>query len=290
MNSEQLNYKTSVKKMESQLNSQHQKGFQNGTAENANKQIKLKLRLLMKQSGIPKSLWTYAFKHAVYILNHIPRNLETESPWKKFSGKTKDVSDMIPFGCLMFYYNYNNDQKVFTDYKSGVFLGYDNTNKIAFILDVENKKIVRSSAFKAIENMFPLQKKTWYNNITTNDKLTFPTTLTDSSNGSSLLGIGDGTMSSINTSNLINQSSNMDKTNLTDTNQTVSKDSNSSANGSAILESADDKDMSGENETVDKNNTESSIRDDNNSKSWTRRPLQKRQISHKVLTTMTYLE
>ncbi|TID28589.1 hypothetical protein CANINC_002397 [Pichia inconspicua] len=180
--------------------------FQNGTAENANRQVKQKLRLLMKQSGISKSLWTYAFKHAIYVLNHIPRNLDTESPWKKISGKSKDILDMSPFGCLMFYYNYNNDQKVFTDYKSGIFLGYDNTNKIAFILDVENKKIVRSSAFKAIENIFPLQKRNWYDiksNKDKNDNEFFPTTtLQGSSNDSSLLGIGGGTSSSMSSINM----------------------------------------------------------------------------------------
>lgn len=138
--------------------------YQNGTVENANRLIKRKLRLLLVQSGIPRSLWMYAFKHAIFLLNYFPRGTNDDSPWKIFSGKEKLVKNIIPFGCLIFYYNYNNDQKVFTQYKSGVFLGYDNTSKIALVYDVAARKIIRTSAFQAYEAIFPLRKPMWFEN------------------------------------------------------------------------------------------------------------------------------
>lgn len=54
--------------------------YQNGNVENANKFVKRKLKLLLIQSGIPKSLWIYAFKHAIFLLNYLPRNNNNESP------------------------------------------------------------------------------------------------------------------------------------------------------------------------------------------------------------------
>lgn len=136
--------------------------YQNGNAENANKQLKIKMRILMIDSGLPKHLWFYALTHAIFLLNYIPRNKETESAWEKFSGKKKEIRNLLPFGCLIFYYNYINEQKIFTKYQSGIFIGYDNTTQIALIYDGITHKIVRSSAFQGFPNSFPLRKSSWY--------------------------------------------------------------------------------------------------------------------------------
>lgn len=135
--------------------------YQNGSAENANRILKNKIRILMMDSGIPKYLWTYAFGHALFLLNYLPRNKDQQSPWEIFSGKSKNLKHILPFGCLIFYHNYKTDQKIFTQYKSGVFIGYDKTTKIAFIYDGISRKIVRSSAFQGLPSVFPLRKN-WY--------------------------------------------------------------------------------------------------------------------------------
>lgn len=143
--------------------------YQNGTAENANRIVKHKMKLLLFESGLPKFLWIYAFQHAIFLLNYIPRNKNTISPWKMFTGKDKNIKDLLPFGCLIFYFNFVNDQKIFTEYKSGIFIGYDNTIKIALIYETSTEKIIRSSAFQGMQHIFPLRKHTWYNQQSTGD-------------------------------------------------------------------------------------------------------------------------
>lgn len=143
--------------------------YQNGTGENANKILKNKIRILLLESGLPKSFWIYAYKHALFLLNYLPRNKEEESPWKKLTGRDKNISDLLPFGCLAFYYNYVNDQKIFTKDKSGVFIGYDNSSQIAVIYDVQENKTIRTSAFQGMKKIFPLRKANWYEESSTGD-------------------------------------------------------------------------------------------------------------------------
>lgn len=143
--------------------------YQNGGAENINKMVKHKIRLMMMESGLDKSFWTFAFRHVLFILNYIPRNNETQSAWTKLTGRTKTLANMIPFGCLTFYYNYENDQKIFTKQKSGVFVGYDQTTKVAQVYNPIDNTIIRTSAFHGIKDMFPLQKPHWYDGLATDD-------------------------------------------------------------------------------------------------------------------------
>ena len=138
---------------------------QNGNVENANRYLKRKIKIQLYESGLDRSFWEYAFRHAIFLHNYLPRNQETEAPWTKLTGKVKKVKNLFPFGCLMFFYNYANDQKIFTKYKSGVFLGYDNTMQIAWIYDVEEDKVIKTSAFNGLKDVFPLQKKEWYEKL-----------------------------------------------------------------------------------------------------------------------------
>lgn len=144
-----------------QLTAPHS-SYQNGVAENANKLLKRKIKLLLYDSGLDESFWVDALRHAVFLLNYIPRNNNIESPWKILTKRDKNIKNILPFGCLTFFYNYQNKQKIFTEYKSGVFIGFDGTTQIAKIYDVKENKIIRTSAFKGIENVFPLQKEEWF--------------------------------------------------------------------------------------------------------------------------------
>lgn len=70
--------------------------FQNGAAENMNMQVKRKIKLLF-ESGLSKFYWTFAFNHALFLLNNLPLHNDDISPWAKISNQTKQ---MLPMLCL----------------------------------------------------------------------------------------------------------------------------------------------------------------------------------------------
>ena len=69
------------------------------------------------------------------------------------------MKNLAPFGCLCFAYNYENNQKLFTLHKEGIFLGYEDSIKKALILIRNPHKIIRTSSFKTIDTIFPSSDK-----------------------------------------------------------------------------------------------------------------------------------
>ena len=91
----------------------------------------------------------------------------------------------------MFTHNYINDQKIFTKTKSGVFIGYDKTIKIALVYDADEDKIIKTSAFTELKNEFPFRQEKGYENRITEDR-TRDMNGNDDTGSSSHNGIYDG--------------------------------------------------------------------------------------------------
>lgn len=133
--------------------------YQNGTAEVMNKIIQYKMRKLMQVANVPSKYWTYAFNHAVFLHNHFDFKTNGQTPWELFRKQNYEIKradQLPPFGCKISSYNNHLVQKVFRENYSGVFLGYSDTTKIAFIL-LNNDKIIRSSSFQTFNNYFPFR-------------------------------------------------------------------------------------------------------------------------------------
>lgn len=131
--------------------------YQNGGAESTIGHIKRKMRTLVVESGIPKFLWEYCFLHVVFLLNRTVREGELECPMTKMTGKEVIEEHIMPFGCQAFAYHYNRDQKLYNVSISGIFLGYDDSLKIAKIYVPNKRRIFSTSAWKCIEDKFPLR-------------------------------------------------------------------------------------------------------------------------------------
>ena len=74
---------------------------QNGIAERAIRSIREMGMSMMIHAKVPKHLWPYAFRHAVYLLNRLPTaSLEyTTTPYIKLLGKIPNEKHLKIFGC-----------------------------------------------------------------------------------------------------------------------------------------------------------------------------------------------
>ncbi|ODV83436.1 hypothetical protein CANARDRAFT_9670 [[Candida] arabinofermentans NRRL YB-2248] len=112
----------------------------------------------MFDSKLPNRYWIYAFNHSIFLHNVLPRSGSDISSYEKISLSAKNIDGLLPFGCKIFSYNYNNTQKLFTT-NIGVFLSNDKTVKNAYVLTLNDNKVRRTSAFKGISTIFPFKDK-----------------------------------------------------------------------------------------------------------------------------------
>ena len=140
--------------------------YQNGKAEKSNREIEERIRKLLQSSGVPKSLWPYAFSHSIFLNNMVPRNHNTRNPVSLLKNASIEIpSKLLPFGSEIYLYNYDRVQKLFKENHRCVFLGYGGNGVVPTVSQVvayrlDTKKVIRSSAFKASAEKYPfLQMK-----------------------------------------------------------------------------------------------------------------------------------
>ncbi|KAI3435603.1 hypothetical protein D9Q98_001666 [Chlorella vulgaris] len=71
---------------------------QNGAAERLNRTLIEKVRPMLAESGLPKSMWAEAVVTASYIRNRSPVKGRELTPWELFYGSKPDVSHLRTFG------------------------------------------------------------------------------------------------------------------------------------------------------------------------------------------------
>ncbi|WP_189396442.1 hypothetical protein, partial [Pseudomonas laurentiana] len=131
--------------------------FQNGGAERLNGVIQQKVKVLLNSSGVDSSYWNFAFNHAVFLHNYLPR-AGGSSPFESIRGVAKPVKAEDPFGCRVFAKNFFEHNKLVNRSLSGTFIGYHKSTKVVFILEDKTNRILRTSAYKTVASVFP--KKT----------------------------------------------------------------------------------------------------------------------------------
>ena len=62
---------------------------QNGVAERQNRTLMDMVRSMINNSSLPKSLWIYSLKTAVYLLNRIPSKAVPKTPFELWTGGRK---------------------------------------------------------------------------------------------------------------------------------------------------------------------------------------------------------
>jgi len=79
----------------------------------------------MFQSQLPKQYWSYAVKHAIYLINRIPSPIiDNKTPFELLHEHNLDFSNLKVFGCLSYASTNFPRQKFDVRAKRGVFLGY----------------------------------------------------------------------------------------------------------------------------------------------------------------------
>ncbi len=84
----------------------------NGTAERFNRELAIKIRSLIFDSGFPKQMWAYALQFALAVYNKTPkRSINFKTPFELLHKKPCTVKYFRRFGCQCFVLNMNSKGK-----------------------------------------------------------------------------------------------------------------------------------------------------------------------------------
>jgi hypothetical protein len=141
---------------------------QNGRVERKHQHILKVGRALLYQSNLPKSFWSYAVVHAVFIINKIPTPiLQNRSPHELMHGALPDLQILKVFGSLVYASTLqNNRTKLDPRGRKCIFLGYKQGVKGTILFDLNTKDIFISRNVTHYEHILPYQsnsfKFTWH--------------------------------------------------------------------------------------------------------------------------------
>lgn len=133
---------------------------QNGVAERRNRTLMDMTRCLLIQSRLPNSFWGEAVNTANYIRNRCPsKTLNGETPYKKWTGRTPNVSYFKEFGCEIHTLNRDPTKgKLDPRSKKGIFIGYAEKSKAYRIWIPEERRVDIARDMKFMNVCHPRQK------------------------------------------------------------------------------------------------------------------------------------
>ncbi|KAH0815912.1 hypothetical protein GEV33_006880 [Tenebrio molitor] len=104
---------------------------QNGLAERKNRTLVEAARCMLLESGLPASFWGEAIMTANHVRNRcISKSIDGDIPYKRWTGKSPDVSHLQIFGCKAYVLDKSTNRGKF-DSKTveGIFVGYSDNPK-----------------------------------------------------------------------------------------------------------------------------------------------------------------
>lgn len=113
---------------------------QNGVSERMNRTIMEKVRCMLSESGLPKSLWAEAVNTSVYLINRSPSSaIDYELPEERWGQKKVSVDHLRVFGsrCVVLVPKHKR-RKLDQAGEEGVLVGYSQTKKAYRILMKDN--------------------------------------------------------------------------------------------------------------------------------------------------------
>jgi len=104
---------------------------QNGRVERKHQHIVNVAQALLFQSHIPNYFWSYAIKHVVFLINHVPSPIiGNKTPFELLHNHSPNFDMIKVFGCLCYASTYAIHRHKFDPRsKRGVFLGFQNGMK-----------------------------------------------------------------------------------------------------------------------------------------------------------------
>ena len=124
---------------------------QNGTAERQWRTLFDMARCLLVESGLPKNLWTYAFRMATYIRNRCFNNRTGQTPFETLTGNKPDLSNMWIFGSECYAYKHNHG-KLDSRCEKGVFVGHDTNSPAYLVYYPSTGRVIKHRLVTFLEN------------------------------------------------------------------------------------------------------------------------------------------
>ena len=130
---------------------------QNVIVEMKHQQLLNVTRSLLFQSNLPNIFWSYAFNHAIVLINCMPFPfLDNKTPFEKLHGTIYDNESLKVFGCLCFSSTLEaNRRKLEPRTVTSVFLGLKPNTKGFVTSDHKTRSIFVSRNVIFYEDCFP---------------------------------------------------------------------------------------------------------------------------------------
>ena len=127
---------------------------QNGVAERRNRTLMDMVRSMLSNSTLPLSLWMYAFKTAVYLLNRVPSKAVPKTPFELWTRKKPSLKHLHVWSFPAEARVYNpHEKKLDLRTISGYFIGYPEKSKwFRFYCPNHSTRIVEIGNARFIEN------------------------------------------------------------------------------------------------------------------------------------------
>ena len=107
----------------------HDTPEENGVSERLNGILLEKVRAMLHASGLPKSLWGEAVRHAVWLKNRTStKALDGKTPFEAVHGEKPDLSDLHEWGCRVWVHD-ASQSKLDSRALEGRWLGFDEQSK-----------------------------------------------------------------------------------------------------------------------------------------------------------------
>lgn len=130
---------------------------QNGAAERCVQTVMTKLRTLLKDGNLPKSIWPEVIQTACDIINATPHSATKAQPSVLFHGKMWNIMKMRRVGCVAYHWILKEQRsKLDNSAKKMIFVGYGNNFSAYRLFDPERKMsiISRNVKFDEEENFY----------------------------------------------------------------------------------------------------------------------------------------
>ena len=127
---------------------------QNGTAERWWRTCFSMARCLLIESGLPKSLWSYAVQYSTHLRNRCFQKRTGQTPYFLLLNRIPNVSKLAIFGSICYAFDHNKPKKLDDRSKKGVFCGMDKDSPAYLVYFPDEDKIRKYRTVKCTDELF----------------------------------------------------------------------------------------------------------------------------------------
>jgi len=108
---------------------------QNGISERRDRTLMNMVRSMLRNLTLHVSLWMYALKTVMYLLNKVPSKVVPKKPFELWTNRTPSIRHLHVWGCQAEIRIYNPQQrKLDAKTISGYFIGHPEKSKGIYVL------------------------------------------------------------------------------------------------------------------------------------------------------------